>query len=118
MIHPVSGSARRSSGRGNALRIAMLLLVTAMSTTHTRGEPAQFESRTMMGPLNFSCGKWTNTPKRGAEHEVLKTWILGYPSGVNVEGGSTDFLQGRECPSSKFLRQRAGQMKGGSGSFG
>ena len=32
---------------------------------------------------------------------------------------STAFGRGSEmCPSSKFLRQRAGQMEGGSGSFG
>jgi hypothetical protein len=78
------------------LRIAMMLLVAAMSTTHVRGEPAQGEYRTSMGPLNFSCGKWTNTPKRSTEHEVLKSWVLGYLSGVNFENADGDFLRGRD----------------------
>jgi hypothetical protein len=74
----------------------VLALVAAMSATHARGEPAQDVSRTSLGPLNFSCGKWTNTPKRSAEHEVLKTWLLGFVSGMNFENAGGDFLRDRD----------------------
>ena len=73
------------------LRIAMLLLVAAMSRAQAQTEP-----RTLMGPLGFPCGKWTNTPKNTAQHEVLKTWVFGYLSGVSVHNPGSDLLRGRD----------------------
>jgi putative tryptophan/tyrosine transport system substrate-binding protein len=57
-------------------------------------------------------------------HDGLRE--LGYRDGENVlleyrfangDAGRFPALVA-DCPSSKFLRQRAGQMEGGSGSFG
>jgi hypothetical protein len=72
------------------LRIATLLLVAAIST-------AQAQERAVIGPASFSCGKWTNTPKRSPEREVYEKWVLGYLSGVNVHQTGPDFLRDRDA---------------------
>jgi len=68
----------------------VLLLVAAMSSAQAQ------EERAIIGPLDFSCGKWVNTPKRTGDHERLRQWVLGYLSGVNMES-SADFLRGRDA---------------------
>jgi hypothetical protein len=78
------------------LRIAMLLIVAAISTAQVRSAPAPGETRTSLGPLDFSCSKWTNVPKRSTDHEILKGWALGFISGMNWENADGDFLQGRD----------------------
>ena len=47
------------------LRFAVLALSVAMSTTQAQ------EGKFIIGPRDFSCGKWTNTPKNTAQHDVL-----------------------------------------------
>ena len=74
------------------LRIAMLLLVAAIST-------AQAQERAVIGPAGFSCGKWTNTLKDKPNHERLTQWVLGYLSGVNVHQTGPDFLRDRDADS-------------------
>src|SRR5262245_54002954 len=69
----------------------MLLFVAAMSTAQAQ------EGKTVIGPPGFSCGKWTNTPKRTADHERLKQWIFGYLSGANIESGGADFLRDKNA---------------------
>jgi hypothetical protein len=64
------------------LRIAMLLLIAAISTAQAQ------EERAIIGPTDLSCGKWINTPKRTLNHEQLRMWILGYLSGINVESSA------------------------------
>jgi hypothetical protein len=64
------------------LRIAMLLLIAAISTAQAQ------EERAIIGPTDFYCGKWINTPKRTLNHEQLRMWILGYLSGINVESSA------------------------------
>jgi hypothetical protein len=76
------------------LRFAVPLLVAAMSSA--QAQAISPEGRTMIGPLNFSCDKWTNTPKDSDEHEVLQLWVFGYLSGINTVS-STDFLRGRDA---------------------
>ena len=44
------------------LRFVVLLLVAAMSSAQAQ------EERAIIGPLDFSCGKWVNTPKRTGDH--------------------------------------------------
>ena len=72
------------------LRIAMLLLIAAISTAGAQ------EERAIIGPTDFSCGKWIKTPKRTLNHEQLRMWILGYLSGINAES-SADFLRNRDA---------------------
>jgi hypothetical protein len=72
------------------LRIAMLLLIAAKSTAQAQ------EERAIIGPNDFSCGKWINTPKHTNEYFQLRYWVLGYLSGINMEGGA-DFLRGRDA---------------------
>jgi len=72
------------------LRIAMLALAVAISTAQAQ------EPRTVIHPTNFSCGTWINTPKNTAQHEQLKSWVLGYLSGDNIQS-SVDFLRGRDA---------------------
>ena len=72
------------------LRVAMLLLIAAISTAQAQ------EPRAIIGPMDVSCGKWINMPKRTLTHEQLRMWILGYLSGINVES-SADFLQNRDA---------------------
>jgi hypothetical protein len=72
-------------------------------------------------------------PPGGFQDRCLKP--LGHPSNYNIFNGLVFFQSAKktllatilllpsvflalQCPSSKFLRQRAGQMEGGSGSFG
>jgi hypothetical protein len=78
------------------LRIALLLLVATVST-------AQAQGRSVVGPMPDSCGKWTDTPKRTANHERLRMWVLGFLSGINVENQAGDFLLGRDV-------ERAGRL--------
>jgi hypothetical protein len=68
------------------------LIVAAISTAQAQ------EEKTVMGPLGFSCGKWTNAAKRptSTEHQVLKQWVLGFISGINFET-SGDFLRDRDA---------------------
>jgi hypothetical protein len=68
------------------LRIAMLLLVAAISTAQAQ------EERTAMGPIGFSCGKGINAPKHTGEHAQLRQWVLGYLFGINMQSGA-DFLR-------------------------
>jgi hypothetical protein len=42
-------------------RFATLLLVAAISTAQAQ------EERAIIGPTDFSCSKWINTPKRTSE---------------------------------------------------
>ena len=74
------------------LRSAVLALAVAMSTAQSQEQEGKF----IIGPRDFSCGKWTNTPKNTAQHDVLGSWVFGYLSGTNVENAGVDFLRGRE----------------------
>src|SRR5215472_720073 len=74
------------------LRLAVLALAVAMSTAQAQEQEGKF----IIGPRDFSCGKWTNTPKNTAQHDVLGSWVFGYLSGTNVENAGVDFLRGRE----------------------
>jgi hypothetical protein len=56
---------------------ALLALAVAMSTAQAQQIPP--EGRSVIGPLNFSCGKWVNTPKGTAEYFQLRQWVFGYP---------------------------------------
>jgi len=76
---------------GKGAAICPVVLAVAMSTAH-----AQEATKTVIGPTDFSCGKWINTPKRSAEYEVLKSWVTGYLSGTNMGSAGPDFLQGRD----------------------
>ena len=49
----------------------------------------------------FSCGKWTNAPKRTPEREIYEKWVLGYLSGINVEHTGPDFLRDRDTDGMK-----------------
>src|SRR5262245_27730434 len=70
--------------------VAVLALTGAMSTAQAQ------EGKFIVGPRDFSCGMWTNTPKNTAQHDVLESWVLGYLSGINAESAGGDFLRGRE----------------------
>jgi len=72
------------------LRFAVLALAVAISTAQAQ------EERGIIGPTDFSCGKWINTPKRTLNHEQQRMWILGYLSGINIES-SSDFLRNRDA---------------------
>jgi hypothetical protein len=74
------------------LRFAVLALAVAMSTAQAQEQEGKF----IIGPRDFSCGKWTNTPKNTAQHDVLGSWVFGYLSGTNAENAGVDFLRGRE----------------------
>jgi hypothetical protein len=74
------------------LRFAVLALAVAMSTAQAQKQEGKF----IIGPRDFSCGKWTNTPKNTAQHDVLGSWVFGYLSGANVGNAGVDFLRGRE----------------------
>jgi hypothetical protein len=74
------------------LRFAMLLLVATISTAQAE----QTEPRTLIGPIGFSCGKWTNAPIGTDERAQLEMWVTGYLSGLNMES-STDFLRDRDA---------------------
>jgi hypothetical protein len=71
------------------LRIAMLLLVAAISTAQAQ------VSRTILGPVGLSCEKWTSTPKPSPESDVYQAWVFGLISGINLESTDNDFLQAR-----------------------
>jgi hypothetical protein len=71
------------------LRIAMLLLVAVISTAQAQ------VSRTVLGPVDLSCEKWTSTPKPSPESDVYQAWVFGLISGINLESTDKDFLQGR-----------------------
>jgi hypothetical protein len=77
----------------NALRIVTLLLAASVSAAQ-----AQNNVRIVIEPATngLSCGKWTNTPKNSAQHEIFKKWVLGFVFGMNFENTSGDFLQGRD----------------------
>lgn len=75
--------------RSIAIMIAALI-VAAISAAQAQ------EVKHMVGPLEFFCGKWVNTAKNTPRHEVLKTWIFGYLSGINVAMADPDFLKGRD----------------------
>jgi hypothetical protein len=66
--------------------LAAPLLIAAISTAQAQ------EGRAVIGPTDFSCGKWINTPKRTLYHEQQKMWVLGYLSGINM-GSPVDFLR-------------------------
>ena len=70
----------------------MLALAVAISTAQAQEQEGKF----IIGPRDFSCSKWTNTPKNTAQHDVLGSWLFGYLSGTNVENAGVDFLRGRE----------------------
>jgi hypothetical protein len=70
----------------------VLTLAVAISTAQAPEQEGKF----IIGPHDFSCSKWTNTPKNTAQHDVLGSWLLGYLSGTNVENAGVDFLRGRE----------------------
>ena len=72
------------------LRFALLALSLVTSTAHAQ------EERAIIGPTSFSCGKWINTPKNTAQHDVLGSWVFGYLSGANAENAGVDFLRGIE----------------------
>jgi hypothetical protein len=74
------------------LRFAVLALTVAMSTAQAQEQEGKF----IIGPRDFSCGKWTNTPKNTAQHDVQGSWVFGYLSGINAENSGVDFLRGRE----------------------
>jgi hypothetical protein len=74
----------------NVIRCAVLAVMAFTSTAQAQ------EGKFIIGPRNFSCGKWTNTPKNTAQHDVLESWVLGYLSGINAENAGVDFLRGRE----------------------
>src|SRR5262249_40734674 len=74
------------------LRFAVLSLAVAMSTAQAQEQEGKF----IIGPRDFSCGKWTNTPKNTAQHDVQGSWVFGYLSGINAENSGVDFLRGRE----------------------
>ena len=80
------------------LRFAVLALAVAMSTAQAQEQEQEQEQegKFIIGPRDFSCGKWTNTPKNTAQHDVLGSWVFGYLSGTNVENAGVDFLRGRE----------------------
>jgi hypothetical protein len=82
---------------GRVLRIAMLVLVAAISTAQAQTELGTTVIIPQRGGL--SCGKWTNTPKHSPEHEIYQKWIFGYLSGVNMEHTKhmgSDFLRDRD----------------------
>src|SRR5215831_12388651 len=63
-----------------------------------RGAPAsrvEQVSRTVLGPVDVSCEKWTSTPKPSPESDVYQAWVFGLISGINLESTYKDFLQGR-----------------------
>jgi hypothetical protein len=72
--------------------LAVLALAVAMSTAQAQEQEGKF----IIGPRDFSCGKWTNTPKNTAQQDVLGSWLFGYLSGINAENAGVDFLRGRE----------------------
>jgi hypothetical protein len=74
------------------IRPAMVLVLAATLAAQAQDVRIVIEPAT--GGL--SCGKWTNTPRKSAEHEIFKKWLLGFVSGVNFESASGDFLQGRD----------------------
>jgi hypothetical protein len=74
------------------LRFAMLLLVATISTA----QADQTEPKTVIGPIGFSCGKWTNAPIDTGERAQLEMWVTGYLSGLNMES-SPDFLRDRDA---------------------
>jgi hypothetical protein len=80
---------RRRKEEGRMLRVAILLLVAAISTAQAQ------EGRAIIGPLGVSCGQWVNT-QRTADHERLRQWVLGYLSGANMASAGPDFLRDRE----------------------
>jgi hypothetical protein len=63
------------------------LIAAAIST-------AQAQDRTAIIPNRdgFSCGKWTNTPKRSPERVVYEKWVFGYLSGINIMHTGPDWL--------------------------
>jgi len=66
------------------LRFAVLALAVAMSTAQAQEQEQEQEQegKFIIGPRDFSCGKWTNTPKNTAQHDVLGSWVFGYLSGT------------------------------------
>ena len=58
------------------LRFAVLALAVAMSTAQAQEQEGKF----IIGPRDFSCGKWASTPKNTAQHDVLGSWVFGYLS--------------------------------------
>jgi len=72
------------------LRFVLLALAVAISTAQVQ------EPRAIIGPMDFSCGKWVNTPKDTSEHFQVRYWILGYLSGNNMQS-SVDFMRGRDA---------------------
>jgi hypothetical protein len=73
------------------MRNAMLILVASISTVQPQGDV-----RAIIGPTNFSCGMWSNTPKQSDQHDVLRSWLFGFISGLNFESTSGDFLRGKD----------------------
>ena len=84
--------------RSIAIMIATLI-VAAISTAQAQ------EVKHMVGPLEFSCGKWVNTAKNTPRHEVLKTWIFGYLSGVNVAMAGMEAPKCIVCGTRHWSRQ-------------
>jgi hypothetical protein len=74
------------------LRIAMLLLVAAISTAQAQDGGG----RAVIWIAGLSCGKWTNTPKQSAQHDAQRTWVAGFVSGMNFEATDGDFLRGKD----------------------
>ena len=74
------------------LRFAVLALAMAMSTAQAQEQEGKF----IIDPRDFSCGKWINTPKNTAQHDVQGSWVFGYLSGINAENAGVDFLRGKE----------------------
>jgi hypothetical protein len=68
---------------------AILALAVTISTAQAQ------EGRTVIGPLQFSCGKWVKAPRQTGERFQLEKWVSGYLSGLNMQS-DTDFLRDRD----------------------